>query len=166
MQRRNFLRIAGASALGTTLGAPAIAQTPQVKWRMALSWPKSLDILYGSAAQLCERVSQLTEGKFQIQPFAAGELVPALQVFDAAASKNVECGHSLGSYFFGKNTAYAIETGLPFGLNARQQNAWMYHGGGLELTRELYGKANLVNFPVGNVGRADGWLLPQGDQQP
>lgn len=159
MKRRSFLKGAGLGVIGASIAAPAIAQSSEVKWRMAMSWPKSLDLLYGSAAAMCERVGQLTDGKFQIQPFAGGEIVPPLQVFDAAANNTVECAHTLSSYYFGKNTAYSFDSGLPFGLNTRQQAAWMYYGGGLEATRELFAKAGLVNVPVGNVGvQMGGWF--------
>ncbi len=159
MKRREFLSAAGVLAGSAAIAAPAVAQTPTVKWRMATSWPKSLDTLYGSAAAMCERVGQITDGKFQITPFAGGEIVPPLQVFDAAASNTVECCHTLTSYFVGKNTAYAFDSGLPFGLNTRQQAAWMLSGGGLELMRDLFGKANLVPVPVGNVGvQMGGWF--------
>ena len=159
MERRKFLKGAGLVAASAGLAAPAIAQTPSVKWRMATSWPKSLDTLYGSAAAMCERISQITDGKFQIQVFAGGEIVPPLQVFDAAANNTVECSHTLTSYFIGKNTAYAFDGGLPFGLNARQQASWLYYGGGMELLRTLFGKAGLVQVPVGNVGvQMGGWF--------
>jgi TRAP-type mannitol/chloroaromatic compound transport system substrate-binding protein len=159
MQRRKFLKGAGIVAASAGLAAPAIAQTPTVKWRMAASWPKSLDTLYGSAAAMCERISQLTDGKFQVQLFAGGEIVPALQVFDATANNTVECCHTLTSYFVGKNTAYAFDAGVPFGLNARQQASWLYYGGGLDMLRNLFGKANLVPVPVGNVGvQMGGWF--------
>jgi TRAP-type mannitol/chloroaromatic compound transport system substrate-binding protein len=126
---------------------------------MAASWPKSLDTLYGSAAAMCQRVGQLTDNRFQIQLFAAGEIVPALQVFDATANKTVECCHTLSSYFIGKNAAYVFDAGLPFGINTRQHQSWMAAGGGLELTRELFRKAGLINVPVGNVGvQMGGWF--------
>jgi TRAP-type mannitol/chloroaromatic compound transport system substrate-binding protein len=159
MQRRKFLKGAGLVAASAGLAAPVIAQTPTVKWRMATSWPKSLDTLYGSAAAMCERIAQITDGKFQVQVFAGGEIVPPLQVFDAAANNTVECCHTLTSYFIGKNTAYAFDGGLPFGLNARQQASWLYYGGGMELLRNLFGKAGLVPVPVGNVGvQMGGWF--------
>ncbi len=159
MDRRKFLKSAGAAAAATPIAAPAIAQTSVVKWRMATSWPKSLDTLYGSAAAMCERVAQITDNKFQVAPFAGGEIVPALQVFDATANNTVECCHTLTSYFIGKNTAYAFDAGVPFGLNTRQQAAWMYSGGGLDLMRALFGKAGLAPVPVGNVGvQMGGWF--------
>jgi TRAP-type mannitol/chloroaromatic compound transport system substrate-binding protein len=158
MQRRKFLKTAGLVAASAGLAAPAIAQLQPVRWRMATSWPKSLDALYGSAVALCDRISQITDGKFKIQVFAGGEIVPPLQVFDAAASSSVECCHTLTSYFIGKNSAYAFDGGLPFGLNTRQQAAWLYSGG-LEQLRELFGKAGLVPVPVGNVGvQMGGWF--------
>ncbi|MCZ8321073.1 TRAP transporter substrate-binding protein [Phreatobacter oligotrophus] len=157
MSRRMFLK--GAAVAGAaTLAAPALGQTAQVRWRMATSWPKSLDTIYGSAAALGERVSQITEGRFQIQVFAGGEIVPPLAVFDAVSNGTVEMGHTLSSYFFGKNSAYAFDGGLPFGLNTRQQQAWMVDGGGAAMMRELFGKSNIVPFPVGNVGvQMGGW---------
>jgi TRAP-type mannitol/chloroaromatic compound transport system substrate-binding protein len=151
--------LAGSAAAAGGLAAPAIAQTAKVQWRMATSWPKSLDTIYGSAAALCERVGQLTDGQFQITPFAGGEIVPALQVFDAVSNGTVQCCHTLSSYFVGKNSAYVFDAGLPFGLNTRQHQAWMTVGGGLELTREVFRPANIMNFAVGNVGvQMGGWF--------
>ncbi len=101
---------------------------------------------------MCQRVSQLTDKKFEIQPFAAGELVPALQVMDATQSGTIDCCHTLTAFYIGKNPAYAFDSGVAFGLNNRQQNAWMYYGGGLELIRDLFKKNGLVPMPCGNVG--------------
>ena len=108
---------------------------------MATSWPKSLDTMYGSAESLCQRVAELTEGKFTIQPFAGRRDRAAAQVFDAVQNGTIECGHALTSFFFGKNPAIAFDAGVAFGLNSRQQAAWMYYGGGLELMREVFSKA-------------------------
>jgi TRAP-type mannitol/chloroaromatic compound transport system substrate-binding protein len=159
MKRRTFLTSAAAGLAGGTVAAPAVAQAPNLRWRMATSWPKSLDTLYGSAASLCERVSQLTEGRFQIQPFAGGEIVGPIQVFDATANGTVECSHTLSTYFIGKNPVYGFDGGLPFGLNTRQQQAWMHGGGGLDLMREVFRKSDIVPVPVGNVGvQMGGWF--------
>jgi TRAP-type mannitol/chloroaromatic compound transport system substrate-binding protein len=154
MKRRNFLQQAAATGLiAGAVASPAIAQgNPNVRWRLAASWPKSLDTIYGSVEDLCNRVGQLTEKKFEIQPFAANEIVPALQVMDATQAGTVECSHTLTSFNVGKNPAFAFDAGLAFGLNTRQQNAWMYYGGGLELLRELFKKYGLVQIPCGNVG--------------
>lgn len=159
MKRRQFLQGAGVGLAASAVTAPALAQSqPQIRWRMASSFPKSLDALYGSAEQLAGRVSKMTDGGFEIRVFAAGEIVPPLQVLDAVHNGTVECGQTAGYYYIGKNPAFAFDTALPFGLNCRQQNAWMYYGGGLELMRALYGQYNIVNFPGGNTGaQMAGW---------
>jgi TRAP-type mannitol/chloroaromatic compound transport system substrate-binding protein len=160
MKRRTFLKRAAAGMAATSIASPAIAQSAGVvKWRMTTSWPKSLEINYGAVVAMCNRIAQLTNGQFQVQPFAAGEIVGAIQVFDAVQNSNVECGHTLTSFYFGKDPVYAFDAGVAFGTNARQQAAWMYYGGGLELLREIFLKAGLVNFPCGNVGvQMGGWF--------
>ena len=164
MQRRSFLKKAGMSmATGASVAAvPAFAKEdslPEVQWRMASSFPKSLDTIYGAAELLANRVSKLTQGKFQIRVFAGGELVPGLQVLDAVSQNTVQCGHTASYYYVGKNKAFAFDTALPFGLSARQQNAWFYFGGGLQLMRELFKGYGLINFPGGNTGtQMGGWF--------
>ena len=161
MQRRRFLaQAAGAAGAGlATVGMPAIAQSaPAVRWRMSTSWPKSLDTIYGSAEDLCKRVAQLTDGKFEIRAFPGGELVPAAQNMDAVSNGTVECNHVLSTAYIGKNTALTFDTGLSFGLSARQHNAWVHSGGGLKMLRALYKKYNIVNHVCGNVGvQMGGW---------
>lgn len=153
MQRRRFFEKTGALAGLATLAVPALAQTaPTVKWRMSTSWPKSLDTIYGSADRLCKRVAELTEGRFEIRPFAGGEIVPPAQNMEAVSNGTIECNHVLASAFIGKDTAIAFDTGLAFGLNARQHNAWMQFGGGMALVRAMYKKYGIVNFVSGNVG--------------
>jgi len=153
MRRRRFLRQAATGLLAGAVTSPALAQSnPAVRWRLAASWPKSLDTIFGSVEDLCKRVGQLTDQKFTIQPFAAGEIVPPLQVMDATQAGTVECGHTLAAFYIGKNPAYAFDSGVAFGMNNRQQNAWMYHGGGLELLREVYRKNGMVQLPCGNGG--------------
>jgi TRAP-type mannitol/chloroaromatic compound transport system substrate-binding protein len=159
MRRRDFLARAGAGLAAGAAAAPAFAQgEPHIRWRMASSFPKSLDTLYGTAEQIGARVSKITDGRFEIRVFAAGEIVPPLQVMDAVQNGTVECGQTAGYYYVGKNPAYAFDTALPFGMNCRQQNAWMYYGGGLELMRELFKAQNIINFPAGNTGtQMAGW---------
>src|ERR1700693_1403022 len=140
MKTRDILKNAGiGTAAGAALLAPqAGAQTgglPTVNWRMAASWPKSLDTLYGGADLIGKRVAAATGGRFNIKVFAAGEIVGGLQVLDAVQNGTVECGHTANYYYFGKDPTFAFAASMPFGLNARQQNAWMRHGGGLELMR-------------------------------
>ncbi len=161
MQRRSFLKSAGLATAGTaTLAAPALAQSaPEIKWRMASSFPKSLDTLFGAGEMIARRVSELTDGKFQIRLFASNELVPGLQVFDAVQAGTVECGHSVSYYYVGKDPTFAFEAQLPFGLNSRQNNAWLLHGGGLDLVRAFYKDYNVINFPAGNTGtQMGGWF--------
>lgn len=162
MQRRRFLtRAATLSGAGlSAVAVPAIAQTaPSVKWRMSTSWPKSLDTIYGSADELCKRVGALTDGKFDIRAFPAGEMVPVAQNMDAVSNGTVECNHVLSTFYIGKNTALAFDTGLSFGMNARQHNAWLLYGGGMDMLRKLYGKYGIMNFTCGNVGvQMGGWF--------
>jgi TRAP-type mannitol/chloroaromatic compound transport system substrate-binding protein len=160
MQRRNFLTGLGAGAVAAIPALPAIAADgPEVKWRLASSFPKSLDTIYGAAESVAARVALATGGKFKIQCFAAAELVPAGGVLDAVKDDTVQCGHSASYYYVGKDPTFCFDTAIPFGLNSRQQTAWMLQGGGLELMRELFSGYNIVNFPCGNTGaQMGGWL--------
>lgn len=134
-------------------------ELPNIRWKMVTSWPKSLDTLYGGAQTVCDRVAAMTGGRFKIQPFAAGEIVPGLEVLDAVQNGTVECGHTASYYYVGKNPALAFGTGVPFGLTGQQQNAWYYHGGGLEMMHELYSDFNVISFPAGNTGvQMGGWF--------
>jgi TRAP-type mannitol/chloroaromatic compound transport system substrate-binding protein len=159
MQRRSFLT---KSALGATAGviaAPSVAQVGKsVSWRMASSFPKSLDTIFGSAEAFTRRVAQLTNGKFLIRHFAGGEIVPGLQVLDAVQAGTVEMGHTAPYYYFGKDSAFAFDCAVPFGLTSRQQTAWVDQGGGRALLREFYRDYNIVNFLGGNTGtQMGGW---------
>ena len=160
MKRRSFLTSAGVGVAASTLAAPAIAQTqPEVHWRLASSFPKSLDTIYGAADTIAARVAAATDGKFQIRPFAAGEIVPGLQVLDAVQNGTVECGHTASYYYVGKDPTFTFDATVPFGLNARQQNAWIYNGGGMALLREFFDGYGVVNFPAGNTGvQMGGWF--------
>src|SRR6266404_6916616 len=149
MKRRKFLTDAGvgaASAVAATsiVAAPAIAQSmPEVKWRLTSSFPKSLDTLYGGSELFAKMIGEMTDNKFQIRIFAAGEIVPGLQVADAVQNGTVEMGHTAGTYYVGKDPTFAFDTAIPFGTNSRQQDAWMNWGGGRELMSELYKTYNV-----------------------
>jgi TRAP-type mannitol/chloroaromatic compound transport system substrate-binding protein len=162
MKRRKFLKTAGLGLAASTIAAPAIAQSssgPEIKWRLASSFPKSLDTIYGAAEHLAKRVAEATDNKFQIRVFAAGEIVPGLQVLDAVQNGTVEMGHSASYYYVGKDPTFAFDCAIPFGLNARQQNAWMDFGGGLELMREFFAGYNIYQIPAGNTGaQMGGWF--------
>ncbi len=159
MRRRAFIATAGVGLAGAALAAPAIAQTqPEIKWRMAASWPKSLDTLFGGAEFLAKRVAEATDNKFQIRVFAGGEIVPPLQVLDAVQNNTVEMGHTASYYFVGKDPTFAFDCTIPFGMNARQQNAWITHGGGMELLRDFFKDYNILSMPAGNTGaQMGGW---------
>lgn len=169
MKRSKFLRdsalglssVAALGACSQTNSGPATSSNslPNIRWRMATSWPRSLDTIYGGANKVCDRIREMTNGRFTITPFAAGEIVPGLQVLDAVQAGTVECGHSASYYYIGKNPALGFGTAVPFGLTAQQQNAWLYHGGGLEAMQKLYSDFNVVVFPAGNTGaQMGGWF--------
>ncbi|MBK1837974.1 TRAP transporter substrate-binding protein DctP [Azospirillum sp. YIM B02556] len=160
MKRRSFLTSAGVGVAASTLAAPAIAQSqPEIHWRLASSFPKSLDTIYGAADTIAARVAAATDGKFTIRAFAAGEIVPGLQVLDAVQNGTVECGHTASYYYVGKDPTFTFDATVPFGLNARQQNAWIYNGGGMPLLREFFDGYGVVNFPAGNTGvQMGGWF--------
>lgn len=161
MERRRFLKQAGAGiAAGAALTPTArAAELPALKWRCASAFPKSLDTVYGGAETIARRVAEATGGRFQIQVFAAGEIVPGPSVLDAVREATVEMGHAASYYFTGKDLAFAFDTCLPFGLNSRQQTAWMFEGGGLQLLRQFYADYKVVNIPSGNTGsQMGGWF--------
>jgi TRAP-type mannitol/chloroaromatic compound transport system substrate-binding protein len=160
MKRREFLKAAGVGLAASAVAAPAIAQSmPEVKWRLTASWPKSLDTLYGGCEHFAKRVAEITDNRFQIQVFAAGEIVPGLQVLDAVQNGTVEMGNTAMYYYWGKDPAFTFGTALPFGLNARQMNSWQRFAGGNELLNELLGKYGCIGIPAANTGaQMGGWF--------
>src|SRR5499426_856394 len=160
MKRREFLKVGAAGMAASALAAPAVAQSmPEVKWRLTASWPKSLDTIYGACETLAKHVAEATDNKFQIQVFAAGEIVPALQVLDAVQNGTVELGHTATYYYIGKDPTWALFCAVPFGLNARQQNAWFYDGDGMKLMNEFGKKYNVYSLVGGNTGaQMGGWF--------
>jgi len=160
MQRRSFLKKAAAGVAAGAIAAPAIAESqPTIQWRMAASWPKSLDTLFGGVDLIARRVAEMTGGKFQIRTFAAGEIVPALQVLDAVQSGTIEMGHTAAYYYFGKDPAFALGTAVPFGPNTRQSHAWWYFGGGAEAMAPLFKDHGCVALLAGNTTcQMAGWF--------
>ncbi|HEX2528303.1 MAG TPA: TRAP transporter substrate-binding protein [Geminicoccus sp.] len=154
------LATAGIAAAASSFPKPAVAQnTPELKWRLTSSFPKSLDTIYGAAEVFANALQAATDGKFQVQVFAAGEIVPGLQAADAVTNDTVEMCHTCSYYYFGKDPTFAFGTAVPFGLNSRQQNAWMYDGGGIDLMNEFYAPYNFVGLPGGNTGcQMGGWF--------
>jgi TRAP-type mannitol/chloroaromatic compound transport system substrate-binding protein len=162
MNRRSALRNAGiASVLATGL-APAVHAQATVRWRLASSFPKSLDTIYGGAEVFSKAVKALSAGRFEVVVHAAGALVPAFDVLDAVQSGTVEMAHTAPYYFYGRNQAFALGSAIPFGFNARQMNAWMLHGNGRRLMDDFYAGYNLLSFAGGNTGtQMGGWYLKE-----
>ncbi len=160
MKRRDFLKTAGVGVAASAIAAPAIAQSmPELKWRLTSSFPKSLDTLWGGAEFFCKVVAEITDNKFQIQPFAAGEIVPGLQVNDAVSNGTVEMSQTANYYFFGKDPTFALSCSVPFSLNSRMQNSWMFHGGGNDLLNAFFKKFNMYGLPAGNsTAQMGGWF--------
>lgn len=163
MDRRSFIRKAGALSAGVTataLAAPAIAQeNPKITWRMTSSFTKGLDILFGAGQIVADHVKEASGGNFVIQHFAGGEIVPALQAADAVTAGTVEMAHTCSYYYVGKDPTFAIGTAIPFGLNARLTNSWFYEGNGNKLLNEFYAKHNLYGMISGNTGaQMGGWF--------
>jgi len=160
MKRREFLKAAGVGLAGSAVAAPAVAQSmPEVKWRLTASWPKSLDTLYGGCEYFAKRIAEITDNRFQIQTFAAGEIVPGLQVLDAVQNGTVEMGNTALYYYWGKDPAFTFGTALPFGLNARQMSSWLRFGGGEQMLNELLKNYNCIGFAAANTGaQMGGWF--------
>ncbi|CAA9422771.1 MAG: TRAP transporter solute receptor, unknown substrate 6 [uncultured Ramlibacter sp.] len=158
MDRRSVIKSAGIAGVLAAGVAPAVHAQAAVRWRLASSFPKSLDTIYGAADTFAAKVKAMSGGKFEVSVHAAGELMPAFGVVDGVQNGTVEAAHTAPYYFFGKNEAFALGCAIPFGLNSRQMTAWMYEGNGLKLMREFYAKYNMISFPGGNTGaQMGGW---------
>ena len=172
VDRRGFLGKAAGGVVGAGLiaacggegegavdGAPAVQTQRSVTWRLASSFPRGLDAIWGSAEMLGELTASLTGGRFQIRPYPAGELVPGLQVMDAVQQGTVQVGQSTSYYYTGKNQALAFDAGVPFGMTARQQDAWLNEGGGGDVVRSVFADFGIITFPAGNTGgQMGGWF--------
>ncbi len=158
MDRRSIIKNAGLAGVLAAGIAPAVHAQATIRWRLASSFPKSLDTIHGAADVFAKAVKNMTGGKFEISVHAAGELMPAFGVVDGVQQGSVEMCHTAPYYFFGKDDTFALGCAIPFGLNSRQMTAWMYEGNGLKLMREFYAKFNIINFPGGNTGaQMGGW---------
>ncbi len=161
-QRRSFLKKAGSAGAtaAAALAAPSIASAQQtINWRLASSFPKSLDTIYGAAEFMANAVKDMSGGKFSIRVFAGGEIVPGLQVLDAVQNGTVECGHTAPYYYVGKDPTWALGTAIPFGHNYRQYTAWWIHGGGEQLFNEFTQAGGVVSILAGNTGaQMGGWF--------
>ncbi len=158
MQRRSFVQHAGLAGILTMGAAPAVHAQAAVRWRLASSFPKSLDTIYGAAEVFAKKLHEMSGGKFQVSVHAGGELMPPFGVVDGVQNGTVDMAHTAPYYFVGKDETFAIGCAIPFGLNSRQMSAWMYEGNGLKLMREFYARYNIINFPGGNTGaQMGGW---------
>ena len=166
MKRRELTKnLAFAGATATTaiaINSPILlAQDgPIIQWRMATSWSeKNRDLVFSASKLICERVSQLTGGRFQITAFSAGGIALPLEILDVVQTGNVACGHTAGYYYTNKNPAFAFSSVLPFGLNAYQQMIWWEKAGGRELLEKLYSQYNVINFICCSAGyQMGGWF--------
>ncbi|MBW3666482.1 MAG: TRAP transporter substrate-binding protein DctP [Actinobacteria bacterium] len=172
MERRQFLKLASMGALGAaalaacSTGDPTLDEAagdetlPELEWEVATSWPTSLDTIFGGATTFADRVSAMTQGRFMITAQPAGEVVPALEILQNVETNSIDAGHTASYYYVGLDPTTAFGTAVPFGLTARQQNAWLYEAGGLELLQEFYAdRFNAIQFPAGNTGvQMGGWF--------
>ena len=161
MQRRSFLKKAGLGAVAgsAAIAAPAIAQSnPKVNWKLTSTYGPATPALFSTAQSFCKMIEEATDGNFSIRLYPAGEIVPGFGVMDAVSNGTVECGQTASYYYYGKDPSFSFDTAVPFGLNARQMNAWMQEGNGTKLLRELFATRNIVNFAFGNTGtQMGGW---------
>ncbi|MBR1225179.1 ABC transporter substrate-binding protein [Bradyrhizobium sp. AUGA SZCCT0176] len=160
MKRRDFFKAASLGVAAATVSSPALAQsTPELKWRLTSSFPKSLDTIFGASEVFVKAVAEATDNKFQIQIFAAGEIIPGLQALDAVSNGTVEMAHTATYYYIGKDPTFAFGTSVPFGLNSRMQTAWLQVGGGSELFNEFLKPYNVIALLAGNTGcQMGGWF--------
>ncbi|MEK9951867.1 MAG: TRAP transporter substrate-binding protein [Curvibacter sp.] len=158
MDRRSLIKQAGIAGVLAAGAPPAVHAQAAIRWRLASSFPKALDTIYGAAEVFSKKVREMSGGKFEISVHPGGELVPPFGVVDAVQNATVEMAHTAPYYFFGKDETFALACAIPFGLNSRQMTAWMYEGNGLKLMREFYAGYNIVSFPMGNTGaQMGGW---------
>jgi TRAP-type mannitol/chloroaromatic compound transport system substrate-binding protein len=158
MDRRSLIKNAGIAGVLAAGIAPAVHAQAAIRWRIASSFPKSLDTIFGASEVFANSIKAMSGGKFEITVHGAGELMPAFGVVDGVQQGTVEGCHTAPYYFFGKNECFALGCAIPFGLNSRQMTAWMYEGNGLKLMREFYAKYNIYSLPGGNTGaQMGGW---------
>jgi TRAP-type mannitol/chloroaromatic compound transport system substrate-binding protein len=170
MKRREFLSrmaVGSAGALAVGLSARKASASPpraypKVTWEMATSWPPFLDTLFAGAQSVCDTVAALTDGRFTIHASPAGPAarVPALGVLPAVQAGTVQIGHTASYYYLDVSRVTAFGTGIPFGLTGRQQNAWLFEGGGLAMLQSIYARRfGVIQFPAGNTGaQMGGWF--------
>ncbi len=162
MKRREFLKKAGvgaAAVAATAVSAPAVIAQKKYQWKMVTTWPPKLPVLQDGCERLARRIGEMSDGRIKIQVFAAGELVPALESFQAVSDGTVEVGSGASYYWAGKEPATQWFAAVPFGMNAQGLSAWFHGGDGLTLWEECYAPFNLVPRPGGSTGvQMGGWF--------
>jgi TRAP-type mannitol/chloroaromatic compound transport system substrate-binding protein len=165
MKRRDFLAgtaaAVGVAACGQVEdgGAPAAKPAETFKWKMVTTWPPGFPGLGTGAENLARRIQKASGGRITVQVYAAGELVPAFEAFDAVSSGTADIGHGAAYYWKGKIEAAQFFAATPFGMNAQERDGWMYYGGGNKLWREAYEPFNIIPAPGGNSGiQMGGWF--------
>ncbi|MDZ7803269.1 TRAP transporter substrate-binding protein [Thiohalophilus sp.] len=162
MKRRDFIKSAGAGSLlagGLVTGTGAAVAKPKYQWKMVTTWPKNFPGLGTGANNLAALINELSGGRIEVKVYGAGELVPALEVFDAVSRGTAQMGHGAAYYWKGKSEAAQFFSAVPFGLTAQEMNGWLYYGGGMELWEDVYAPFNLVPAAAGNTGvQMGGWF--------
>lgn len=175
MDRKRFIKqstavLAGGAGLGllsckgegeqnAQANVPNINSNKTIRWKMVTTWPPNFPVVGEVANAFAEWVKQMSGGRLEINVYGSGELIPALEVFEAVSSGAAEMGSGASYYWSGRNAAMPFFTSVPFGMNAQQMNAWLYSGGGMELWEELYAPYNLIPRPAGNTGlQMAGWF--------
>ncbi len=160
MQRRQFIRGLGGVVAGTALSAPHVVSAKTThRWKMVTAWPKNFPGLGTGANRLAERITRMSGGRIRVKVYGAGELVPAFEAFDAVSRGTAQMGHAGPYYWKGKGEVFQFFSAVPFGFTPQEVNAWLYHGGGMDLWRRLYADFNLVPAAAGNTGtQMAGWF--------
>ena len=146
--RRKFIAKAGGLvAVAAAAGAPQVLAQPRVQWRMSTAWAPANDLLQGAAIRLAKVVEEMSGGRFQIEVFPGGQIIPPFECFDAASKGTVETFMAVSAYWSAKEPAFECFHTVPFGMNPEGMTAWFHQGGGLKLWEEAYAPFNLVPRP-------------------
>ena len=161
MKRRDFIKTAGITGLatGTTIAAPVVHAKTKIKWKMVTTWPKNFPGLGTGANNLARLITEMSGGRLNVKVYGSKELVPAFEVFDAVSRGTAQMGHGASYYWKGKSEAAQFFSAVPFGMNAQEMNAWLYHGDGLKLWTETYKPFGIIPAAAGNTGvQMAGWF--------
>ncbi|MCW8830201.1 MAG: TRAP transporter substrate-binding protein, partial [Gammaproteobacteria bacterium] len=164
MKRRDFIKTAAVGSIATaSVAAPTIVSAKtKIKWKMVTTWPKNFPVLGTSANKLGQLIGEMSDGRIKVKVYGGGELVPALETFDAVSGGQAQMGHGSAYYWKGKVEEAQFFSTVPFGLNAQEMNAWLYHGGGMELWKETYEPFGVVPAAAGNtMVQMAGWFNKQ-----